>query len=132
METEQKLKVLLVDDDSFLLNMYSVKFSKGGFDVVTIQHPQEVLSKLKEGYAPDIILLDIIMPGMDGLDLLEQIRKEKLAEKSTIIMLTNQSDSNDIERAKSLKIDGYIVKATTIPSEVISNVLEIHKKHNNT
>ncbi|MDQ3014333.1 MAG: response regulator [bacterium] len=131
METHPKYKVYLIDDDAFLLNMYSLKFSNNGFEVQTSQHPTEVLSKLKEGFVPDILLLDIIMPGMDGLDLLEHIRKENYAPNATVVMLTNQSDTTDIDRAKSLGVDGYIVKATTIPSEVISDVLEIHKKHLN-
>lgn len=119
-------KILLVDDDSFLLNMYSLKFSKNNFAVETCQNPEEVLHKLTDGYTPDIILLDIIMPGMDGLDLLSKIRKDNLASKATIIMLTNQSDTKDIDRAKELGVAGYIVKATTIPSEVITKVLDIY------
>jgi CheY-like chemotaxis protein len=128
METKPTYKIYLIDDDTFLLNMYSVKFTKSGFQVNTSQNYSDVIKQLKEGYVPDIILLDIIMPGMDGLELLAQIRQEHLAPNATVIMLTNQSDPNDIEKAKSLGIDGYIVKATTIPSEVIDDVLEIHNK----
>lgn len=124
------LKILLVDDDAFLLNMYSLKFSKSKFEVNTAQNGNDAIKKIKEGYTPDIMLLDVVMPGMDGLSLLEAIRKEKLVPKATVVMLTNQSDSVEIEKAKSLGIGGYIVKATTIPSEVVDDVIEIHKKHN--
>jgi CheY-like chemotaxis protein len=127
--TENTYKILMVDDDSFLLNMYSLKFGKAGFEVTTVQNGNDALQKFKEGYHPDILLLDIIMPGMSGLDLLEQIRQNKLAPQATVIMLTNQSDSGDIERAKTLGINGYIVKATTIPSEVVQDVLDIHTKN---
>jgi CheY-like chemotaxis protein len=130
METEAKYKVFLVDDDTFLLNMYSVKLSKNGFEVNTALSGQEAIKKIKAGYEPDIMLLDVIMPGMDGLKVLEDIRREHLVPNATIVMLTNQSDSGDIEKAKALGMDGYIVKATTIPSEVIKSVLEIHhNKH---
>ncbi|MES2436577.1 MAG: response regulator [Patescibacteria group bacterium] len=128
MDTQQP-KILLIDDDSYLINMYALKFGKSGFDVSSALSSQEALKKLQDGYHPDIILLDIIMPAMDGLELLSEIRKQKLAESTTIIMLTNQSDTSDIEKAKSLGVSGYIVKATTIPSEVISNVQEIYKNH---
>jgi CheY-like chemotaxis protein len=120
--------VFLVDDDKFLLDMYSLKFTKSGLLVSTAASSTDALRKLREGFAPDIIILDIVMPVMDGLELLEHIRKEKLSPKSVIIMLTNQGQTADIERAKKLGVDGYIVKASTIPSEVLTEVLDIAKK----
>ena len=65
------------------------------------------------------------MPGMDGLELLKIIKQENLAPDSVIIMLTNQAD--DFEKAKALGVDGYIIKATTIPSEVVDQVLTIYR-----
>ncbi len=129
MGTHPNYKIFLIDDDSFLLNMYTLKFSKNGFDVTTAQNGIEVMKKLKDGFIPDIMLMDIIMPGMDGLDLLAEIRKEKLVPDAVMIMLTNQSDGTDIDKAKSLGVDGYIVKATTVPSEVVDEVHEIYNKH---
>lgn len=125
--TDTKTKIFLVDDDRFLLDMYTVKFQKNGLDVETATGSNAALARLREGYMPDIILLDIIMPTMDGLALLEMIRAEKLAPKSTIIMLTNQAD--DEERAEQLGIDGFIIKAMTIPSEVVAKVMDIYKTH---
>lgn len=126
--SEQLPKILIVDDDTFLLNMYSLKFTKNGFEVTTCQNSADALQKMREGYVPDIILLDVIMPGMDGLELLHEIRNQKLAQNATVVMLTNQSDTADIEKAKALNVNGYIVKATTIPSEVITEVSNIHQK----
>lgn len=124
---DKKLTVLLVDDDNFLLDMYSVKFAKSGLEVTAVCGSEPALKKIREGFEPDIIILDIVMPTIDGLDMLAAIRKEGLAKKSTIIMLTNQSQSSDIERAKNLGVDGYIIKATTIPSEVLDKVMDIYK-----
>ncbi len=127
-ENNEQLKILLIDDDRFLLDMYSLKFKKSGLEVDTASSSQSALEKLKSNDAFDIVLLDIIMPGMDGLDLLKSIRVEKLVPKAVIIMLTNQAD--DFEKAKAFGVDGYIIKATTIPSEVVENVLSIYKnKH---
>lgn len=123
MEEGKKHSLMLVDDDQFLLNMYSLKFQKSGFDVTTVSSAQEGLAKLREGYSPDILVLDIIMPGMDGLELLEAVRKESLIPNAVVIMLTNQGD--EVERAKRLGVQGYIVKATTVPSEVVSEVARI-------
>ena len=128
--TNSKIQIFLIDDDRFLLDMYAVKFQKSGLNVEAVTGSSAALAKLREGYAPDIILLDIIMPTMDGLGLLEIIRSEKLAPKSTIIMLTNQADDED--KAKQLGIDGFIIKAMTIPSEVVAKVLDIYNTHKKT
>lgn len=126
---EKKLTALLVDDDKFLLDMYSLKFEKNGVDVTTACGADEALEKMREGVEPDIIVLDIVMPNMDGIELLGVMRKESLAMNSVIIMLTNQSQAIDMERAKELNVDGYIVKASTVPSEVLEKVMGIYNKH---
>jgi CheY-like chemotaxis protein len=115
-------KVLFIDDDTFLLDMYSVKFTKGGYEVKTADSPASALKLLEGGYVPDVILADIVMPGMDGLEFVAAVKKANLAPRATLIMLTNQGASDDISKAKKLGVDGYIVKATTIPSEVLNYV----------
>ncbi|MEK7514688.1 MAG: response regulator [Patescibacteria group bacterium] len=126
---EKKYKILIVDDDKFLLNMYSVKFGKNGFDVVTAENGEDAIARIKEGLSPDVVLLDIIMPGLDGVGVLERVRKEKLAPNAAFIMLTNQGGEEDIYNVKRFNIDGYIIKATTMPSEVIDEVLRLTKAH---
>lgn len=125
MNEEKKYSVLIVDDDKFLLDMYALKFKNLGHDVSVAVGSQEALAKLREGASPDAVMLDIIMPVYDGLEVLEIIRKEHLCPQSAVIMLTNETDPVKIEKAKSLGIAGYIVKATSIPSEVVSEVIGI-------
>ncbi len=126
--TDLKKKILLVDDDTFLLDMYSIKFKEKGFEVHTAPSGEDVFEKLKEGFVPDIILLDIVMPAMDGIEILEKLKNEKLAEASDIIMLSNQSAPATIDRALELGAKGYIIKASTIPSEVYDQVMKIVSK----
>lgn len=121
----KKYTVLIVDDDKFLLDMYRKKFEANGATVDVALSSEETLAKLRGGAKPDILILDIIMPGMDGMELLQIIRKEKLTPDSVVIMLTNESDPSKIEEAKKLGIKGYIVKATRIPSEVVNEALEM-------
>ncbi len=121
-------KIILVDDDKFLLDMYAIKFSKAGYDVKTADSTDGGLKLVKGGFIPDVMLVDIVMPGMDGLEFVSVVRKENLAPNGRVIMLTNQGSSDDISRAKKLGVDGYIVKATTIPSEVLAEVERIIKK----
>ena len=120
------LSILFVDDDKFLIDMYALKFSKNNFEVHTAQNPDNALKLIRDGLDPDVLLLDIVMPGMDGIELLNLLRKENLIKKSTVIMLTNQGLPDDIAKAKKLNVDGYIIKATTIPSEVLSEVNSIY------
>ena len=121
----KKLKILLVDDDRFLLDMYSLKFKNSGLDVDTAINSETALKKLRDGNSYSAILLDIIIPGKDGLEFLKMAKEEKLIKDSLVIILTNQPD--EFDKSKSLGADGYILKATTIPSEVVSQVLSICK-----
>jgi CheY-like chemotaxis protein len=126
---DTKYKILIVDDDKFLLDMYSTKFKTLGHEPDVAVGAEDALTKLRAGEKPEILILDIIMPAIDGLELLETIRKEKLVEDAVVIMLTNETDPAKIERAKSLGVAGYIVKATSIPSEVVSEVIKIVKNN---
>lgn len=121
----QQYRIYLVDDDRFLLDMYAVKFKNAGHEVVAFQNPSEALKTLREQPAPDAMLLDIVMPELDGFDVLETIRKEKLAPTTKVIVLSNQGQESDIERARSLGAAGYIIKASAIPSEVFTETVRI-------
>ncbi len=77
MEGEKK-KILIVDDDSFLLDMYALKFSQNNFEVYTAGSGLHALEKIKNGLSPDLLLIDIIMPEMDGFETLAQINIQKL------------------------------------------------------
>ena len=69
-------KILLVDDDAFLLDMYAIKFSKSGYEVKTADSTETGLKTLRDGYVPDIMLIDIVMPGMDGVEALRRMLAE--------------------------------------------------------
>ena len=125
---ENKKKIPIVDDDSFLLDMYSLKFSQSGFEVVTALGADIALAKLNEGFVPDIMLLDIMMPGMDGFELLEKMKEDNLGQTTVRIILSNRGQQSDIARGESLGASGYIVKASSTPSEVIAKVTEITNK----
>ncbi len=110
--------------------MYALKFAKSNFDVTTALGPELALSKLHEGLDPDVMLLDIVMPVMDGFELMEKIKEEKLAPKSVKIFLSNRGQPSDIARGEALGASGYIVKASSTPLEVIEKVNEIINSFN--
>jgi CheY-like chemotaxis protein len=123
-----KKKILIIDDDSFLLDMYALKFSQHSFEVHTATSGVQAIEKLKGNLKPDIILLDIIMPEMDGFEMLEKINEEKLSPDSSKIILSNKNEQADVDRGNRLGAVGYIVKANSTPAEVIDQVLEILTK----
>lgn len=122
---ETKKKILIIDDDSFLLDMYSLKFNQSGYEVETSLGADPAIEKLKDGLVPDIILLDIMMPGMDGFELLEKLKIENIAPSAVRIILSNRGQQSDVARGEALGASGYIVKASSTPSEVITKVSEI-------
>lgn len=125
MTDEIKKKVLIVDDDKFLLDMYTIKFNENNFEVVAALGSLEALGKIKEGINPDIALLDVVMPAMDGFELLETIKRDKLAPQAKIVILSNLGQQSDIDKGRALGADGYIVKANSTPSEVVEKVKAI-------
>lgn len=118
-------KIFLVDDDRFLLDLYAVKFKNAGHEITTFASGEELLMTIRKNDAvtPDAILIDVIMPEMTGFETVEAIRKEGLVKGAKIIFLSNQGNESDFESAKSLHADGYIIKASAIPSEVFAEVM---------
>ncbi len=113
------MKILLVDDDAFLRDMYATKFSEAGCDVSVAAHAEEALQTL-EREAHDVVLLDMVMPGMSGVELLQAIAEHDIQVKA--IVLSNQGEQSDISAATEAGAIGYIIKAESIPSEVVKKV----------
>ena len=127
---DKKYSILIVDDDKFLTDMYSVKFSEKGFVVETASSGPDALQKVDGGLSPDIFLVDIVMPMMDGFELVQHLVQRQKDKRSAIIVLSNLGQKEDVEKGLALGADGYIVKASATPSEVVEKVVEIveHKK----
>lgn len=129
METQTSGKsILLIDDDAFIIDMYSIKFTAAGYALTVAKSVEEALAKLRGGFIPDILITDLVMPKMSGFDLLEAVQKEGLIPHATKIVLSNQSESADIVRAKELGAIGHIIKANAIPSEVLTLVEKFDAK----
>ena len=121
----QKRKILIIDDDSFLLDMYALKFNQNNFEVYTAKNGAQAIEQLKNGLQPDVMLIDILMPMMDGFEMLEKIKVDKLSPNSVKIILSNKSQQSDINQGNSLGVAGYIIKANSTPVEVINQVINI-------
>jgi len=126
---QAKGKILLVDDDKFLLDMYCTKFTQGGFTAHGALSVKAALETIRGGFEPDAVVFDLVMPEETGFSLLEHLRDQKIAPNAVKIALTNQDDAEEKRRAENLGADAYLVKATMIPSEVVNRVGEEIQRH---
>ncbi|MDD3607254.1 MAG: response regulator [Candidatus Moranbacteria bacterium] len=118
---KKKIKILVVEDDIFISEMYNVKLSSSGFDVDMAEDGEEALKKIaSDDY--DVILLDIIMPKINGWDVLEKIKDDKKKKGYKIIMLTNVDDQEDIRKAIENGADDYLIKSLFTPGEVVQKI----------
>ena len=122
------MKILLVDDDTFLRDMYATKFIECGHDVTPAIHASDALRILSTVTDFDLMLVDMIMPGMTGVELLTELKSSMPDLKMKKIVLSNQGQDQDIEEANEAGAIGYIIKAQSVPSEVVKKVEEIMKK----
>ena len=124
MNNPTRKKILIIDDDPFIADMYVLKFKGEGFEIEAANDGKigmERAAKMK----PDVILLDVVMPGIDGFDVLQKLRGDASLGRPKIIFLTNFGQREDIERGMKLGADGYIIKAHFTPSEVSAKVKEV-------
>lgn len=113
--------VALIEDDTFLAGMYVTKLSLEGFAVKLATDGQAGL-KLVQTERPELVLLDLVLPKMAGLDVLKAIRSDAKLKLTPVIVLTNLGDRETIERAMGLGATDYVIKAHFLPSEVVSKV----------
>lgn len=111
-------KVLLVEDDQMIRTMYESKLKQAGYSVTSVDNGADGL-RLALEEKPDIILLDVILPQVDGFSVLEEIRSNKDMKSLPIIMLTNLSTEEDKEKGKSLGATDYFVKASFTPAQMV-------------
>ena len=124
---KDKIKILLVEDDTFLLGMYATKFELEGFKVTLAEDGEKAIrAALKE--LPDIILLDIILPKLNGFEVLKQLKANSYTAKIPVILLTNLSQQEEIEKGMKMGADDYLIKAHFMPSEVVDKIKKILNK----
>ncbi|MDO8240736.1 MAG: response regulator [Candidatus Moranbacteria bacterium] len=118
-----KKTIMIIEDDSFVMDIYQTKLSLEGFDIIAANNGMEALEKLEKiDCKPDLILLDIIMPFVNGLEVLEKIKNNDRLKKIPIILLTNLSQKEDIDQGMILGADDYLIKSHFTPSEVLAKI----------
>ena len=113
--------VLLVEDNDFIRNMYQLKLAKSGIKCIEAVDGAMALAKIPEA-KPDLVLLDLMMPNVSGLEVLEQLRASTVTPKLPVLILTNIMDQPTIDKCKVLGACDYIVKTDLTPKEVVEKI----------
>lgn len=114
-------KILLVEDDDSLANVYMMRLEVEGFEIRRATNGEEALDAARE-YRPDLILLDIMMPKVDGFDVLDMLRNTPQTSNIKIIILTALSQDSDRKRAQDLGADDFLVKSQVVIADVINRI----------
>jgi CheY-like chemotaxis protein len=125
-ENSEKLKVLIVDDDAFLSGIYATKLELEGFQVVAARDGEEGL-KQAAAEIPAIILLDVLMPKLDGFETLKRLKMDPATKDIPVIMLTNLGQKEDIEQALQDGAIDYLIKAHFVPAEAVDKIKGVLK-----
>lgn len=120
---------MIVEDDSFVMDIYQTKLSQEGYTVIEARDGLDAMKKL-EKEKPDLILLDIIMPNMDGLEVLKKIKADEKFSSIPVILLTNLSQKEEINLGLGLGANDYLIKSHFTPSEVLEKI-KIHLPEKN-
>lgn len=118
---DKKKKILLVEDDDALARVYTTRLEMEGFDLKHVVNGEEALSAALD-YRPDLIVLDVMMPKINGFDVLDIIRNTPELGSVHVIMLTALSQPKDKERAEALGVDDYLVKSQVVISDVVARI----------
>ena len=114
-------KVLIVEDDSLLAKVLSESFLAENFKVTNVDNGLNVADTVKS-FSPDIILLDLIIPGLDGFAVLKQLKADTKTEKIPVVILSNLGDTGDIKSTKALGAEEYFIKANTEMEKIVKYV----------
>lgn len=120
MENNNK-KILVVEDDAFVMDIYRTKLTREGFAVAEAKNGVEAVKYLEKNM-PDLMLLDIVMPYMDGLAVLEKMNENEKWKNIPVILLTNLSQKEEVERCLRLGAKDYLIKSHFTPAEVVEKI----------
>jgi CheY-like chemotaxis protein len=113
--------ILLAEDDAFVRDVYSTRLENEGYRLTTVTDGRAVIKHLQENI-PDAILLDIMMPYMDGMEVLEELQKNEKWKDIPVLMLTNLSEKENIQKALKFGVKDYLIKSHFTPSEIVTKV----------
>ena len=126
---EKKGKVIIVDDDSFILGLYAEKANQKGLEVRTSLGGEKFLQMIEDSeFVPDVVVMDLMMPDMSGKQVIEKVQQAGLLSNTKFIILTNVDDENTMKEMEQFKVFSYLVKSTLTPNDMVDKILEAIEK----
>lgn len=119
-------KILLVEDDPLITEIYTTKLKESDFEVVAVSDGKSAFKKLKENQF-DLVVLDLVLPELTGFELLTKIRKDSKLKNIKVLILSNLGQKSDIEQGQKLGASKYLIKANFTPSEVVEEIRKLLK-----
>lgn len=117
-------KILVVEDDIFLLKLYQEVFSKAGFEVEVAEDGQQAIQKASE-FLPEVVLLDLMLPYIDGFGVLESLKSNPKTKEAKVVVYTNLDSEKQREKAKNLGAIKFVVKAGDNPGDILDEVKKV-------
>jgi len=120
-------KIILVEDDLLLIDIYTTKFQETGIQVTVVEHGEKAVEKIRKE-KPDLVVLDIVLPHQDGWEILRTLKTDKELEGIQVIILSNLGQKDEVEKGLRLGAVRYLIKAHHTPTQVVEEVLRIMEK----
>jgi DNA-binding response OmpR family regulator len=117
-------KIVIVEDDKFLGSLVSKKLIAAGAEVTLINKGEEAVAAV-EKVTPTIVILDLLLPGMSGFDILKKIRHDDRLKATPVIILSNLGEEKDIAQGKELGVNDFLIKATINMDEIVDHIAKI-------
>ncbi|MEI6288303.1 MAG: response regulator [bacterium] len=124
---KKQIKVLLVEDDKMIVDMYKMRLEEEGYEIIITDKGSEALEIAKEE-KPDVILLDVILPEVDGFTILDKLKSQHVTKDIPVLMLTNLGQEADKDKGREMGADDYFVKSQHTPAEVLAKIKELINK----
>ncbi len=122
--TKEEKKVVLVEDDSLMSSILAAHLIKEGFTIVSVTNGTQAFERI-QAEQPSIVLLDIVLPGVGGFDILQKLKQEQSTKSIPVLILSNLGSKEEIQRGMELGAEAYLVKANSMVEEITKKVREI-------
>ncbi|MEK7145277.1 MAG: response regulator [Patescibacteria group bacterium] len=118
------MKVLIIEDDKFMAESLAIKFKEAGFVIARLESGDKVVAEML-AQKPDVVILDILLPGKNGFDVLKELKEKEETKNVPVIIVSNLGSKDDFEKGSRLGASGFMVKATVIPEDVVVKAKQV-------